>query len=215
MQYNLFAMTLRNLLLTLLIFAGISANAQYFNYGYNPYTGGAAGLSAPLLSYEPARFNLQTGASFSTGYGGGSLFNTYLAPSFSKDLGKKFTISAGAVINNTTFNNTAVFNQEGQLSAFSGNLTTMTLFTSGSFKVNDKLTLSGSAYKTINPAFNARLNPQSLQMEAQGMSFGIGYKVSENVHIGAEIRMQQGNGNLYSPYGNSFGNPYQSGFYGY
>lgn len=208
-------MTLRNLLLTLLIFAGIIANAQYFNYGYNPYTSGTAGISAPLASYEPARFNLQTGASFSSGIGGGSLFSSYIAPSFNKDLGKKFTISAGAVISNTTFNNTAVFNQEGQLSPVSGNLTTMTLYTSGSYKVNDKLTLSGSAYKSINPAFNARLNPQSLRMEAQGMSFGIGYKVSENVHIGAEFRMQQGTGNLYSPYGNSFGRPYQSSFYGF
>jgi len=208
-------MTLRNLLLSLLIISGISANAQYFNYGYNPYTGSAAGLSTPLATFTPAKFNLQTGASFSSGFGGGSLFNTYLAPSFSQDLGKKFTLSAGAVINNTTFNNTAVFNQDGQLAPVSGNLTTFTLYASGSYKVNDKLTLSGSAFKTINPAFNARLNPENIRMEAQGMSFGIGYQVGENVHIGAEIRMQQGSGNLYSPYGNSFGSPYQSGFYGY
>ena len=208
-------MTLRNLLISLLIISGISANAQYFNYGYNPYTGGAAGLSTPLATYKPAKFNLQTGASFSSGFGGGSLFSTYLAPSFSQDLGKKFTLSAGAVINNTTFNNTATFNQDGQLSPVSGNLTTFTLYASGSYKVNDKLTLSGSAFKTINPAFNARLNPDNIRMEAQGMSFGIGYQVGENVHIGAEIRMQQGGGNLYSPYGNSFGSPYQSGFYGY
>jgi hypothetical protein len=207
-------MTLRNLLITFLIFTGLSASAQYFNYGYSPYLGGSGGISTPDIT-NPVKFNLQTGASFSTGYGGGSLFSTYMAPSFSQNLGKKFTLSAGAVINNTTFNNTAIWNQDGQLNPYSGNLTTFTLYASGSYQVNEKLTLSGSAYKTINPAFNARLNPENLQMEAQGMSFGVGYKVGENMHIGAEIRMQQGGSNLYSPYGRQFGNPYQSGMFGY
>ncbi len=208
-------MTLRNLLIIIALFTGFSVSAQYFNYGYSPYLGGGSGLSAPLASNSPVNFNLQTGASFSTGYGGGSLFSTYLAPSFSQNLGKKFTLSAGAVINNTTFNNTAVWNQDGRLTPYSGNLTTFTLYASGSYQLNDRLTLSGSAYKTINPAFNARLNSESLQMEAQGMSFGIGYKVSENVHIGAEIRMQQGGNNYYSPYGSQFGNPYPSTMFGY
>lgn len=208
-------MTLRNLFITIAIFTGFSTSAQYFNYGYSPYLGESNGLTAPLTTNPPVNFDLQTGASFSTGYGGGSLFSTYLAPSFSQNLGKKFTLSAGAVINNTTFNNTAMWNQDGRLTPYSGNLTTFTLYTSGSYQVNDRLTLSGSAYKTINPAFNARLNSESLRMEAQGMSFGFGYKVSENVHIGAEIRMQQGGRNLYSPYGSQFGNPYQSGMFGY
>ncbi|MHC1774694.1 MAG: hypothetical protein AB9834_04695 [Lentimicrobium sp.] len=208
-------MTLRYLLITITVFTGFSSSAQFFNYGYSPYLGGNTGLSAPLLTTTPAKFNLQTGASFSTGYGGGSLFSTYLAPSFSQNLGKKFTLSAGAVINNTTFNNTAMWNQDGGLTPYSGNMTTFTLYASGSYQVNDRLTLSGSAYKTINPAFNARLNPESLRMEAQGMSFGVGYKVGENMHIGAEIRMQQGGNNYYSPYGSQFGNPYPSTMFGY
>jgi hypothetical protein len=215
MQNILFVMTLRNLFITLLIITGFSASAQYFNYGYSPYPGGIGGLSSPMTTTAPVNFNLLTGVSFSTGYGGGSLFSTYLAPSFSQNLGKKFTLSAGAVINNTTFNNTAMWNQDGRLTPYSGNMTTFTLYTSGSYQVNNRLTLSGSAFKTINPAFNARLNPDKLRMDAQGMSFGIGYKVSENVHIGAEIRMQQGGQNLYNPYGNQFGNPYQSGMFGY
>lgn len=207
-------MTLRNMLTIFLIITGLNASAQYFNYGYSPYLGGSGGFSTPTAE-APVQFNLQTGASFSTGFGGGSLFSTYVAPSFSQYLGKKFTLSAGAVINNTTFNNTAMWNQDGQLYPYSGNLTTFTLYTSGSYQVNEKFTLSGSAYKTINPAFNARLNSDQLQMEAQGMSFGVGYKVGENMHIGAEIRMQQGNSNFYNPYSNPFGSPFRSGYYGY
>jgi len=142
-----------------------------------------------------------------------------VAPSFSQNLGKKFTLSAGAVISNTTYTNVNMVNQEGSFRPYSGNTTNMTLFASGAYQVNDRLTLSGSAFKTINPAFNARMNSDQLQMEAQGVSFGVGYKVGENMHVGAEIRMQQGNSNYYTPFGNPFGNPYgspfQNGMYGY
>lgn len=201
-------------LITFLIISVVSVHAQYFGAGFSPYTG-INSPSGNLAGQSPARFNLQTGASFGTGYGNGSLFSTYIAPSFNQNLSKKFTLTAGAVISNTTFNNTALWNSEGQLTPVSGNLTTFTLYTSGAYQVNERLTVTGSAYKTINPAFNARLNPDQLQMEAQGMSVGFGYKVGENLHIGAEIRMQQGNSNFYNPYVNPFGNSYRSGFYGY
>ncbi len=207
-------MKFRILVIIFLIISVLSVHAQYFGTGFSPYTGNNS-LSGALTRQSPARFNLQTGASFGTGYGSGSLFTTYLTPSFTQNLSKKFTLSAGAVISNTTFNNTALWNSDGWLTPVSGNLTTFTLYTSGAYQVNERLTVSGSAYKTINPAFNARLNPDQLQMEAQGMSFGVGYKVGENLHIGAEIRMQQGNSNFYNPYVNPFGNSYSSGFYGY
>ena len=207
-------MKLRKIMLTLLIFVGISVQAQYTGYNYNPYTGGNS-QSTVGMSQSPVQFNLQTGASFGTGFAGGSLFNTYVAPSFSKNLGKNWTLSAGAVISNSTFTNSGHVTQEGSFKPYSGNMTNLTVYASGAYQVNDRLTLSGTAYKTINPAFNARLNPDQLRMEAQGASFGIGYKVGENMHIGAEIHMQQGNGNYYTPFGSPVGAPFQNGFYGY
>lgn len=171
-------------------------------------------LPAP---FKPVQFNMITGMNFGTLPFSGNYLQSYLAPSFAMPLNKKFTISAGVNYSHTTFNNTPIVNGEGTIQNYSGGLNTLTMFTSGIYKVNERLSFSGSAYKTINPAFNARLNPQSLQMDAQGVSFGIGYQVSENMHIGAEIRMQQGNSNFYNPYGNpygnSFNNPYNHGFY--
>lgn len=211
-------MILHRIFLFILLISGISAFGQTYPGSYDAF-----GPVQPLppsmgghLGLQPVRFNLQTGASFSSGYGGGSMFNTFVAPSFSQPVGKKLTLSAGAVIGNTTFNNTPMINGEGQFSPVSGNLTTFTIFTSGAYQVNDRLTVTGSAYKTINPAFNPRMNPESLRMEAQGMSVGVGYRVGENMHIGAEFRMNQGNGNFYQPY---YGIPgsgmMRNGFYGY
>lgn len=208
-------MRLHKLFIILLLLSGVTAEAQIVNDSSSPYHAINPSLQV-TTGLKPMQFSLQTGAMFSSGYGGGGLFNTYIAPSFSQPLSKKLTLSAGAVISNTTFNNVSLLNQEGSITPTSGNLTTYTLYTSGSYQVNDRLTVSGSAYKTINPAFNQRLNPENLQMEAQGMSFGIGYKVGENMHIGAEFRMNQGNSNFYQPY---YGFPgtglMHNGFYGY
>lgn len=211
-------MNIHRILLFVLLISGISSFGQTFPGSY-----GAFGPVQPLppalqgsSGLQPVRFNLQTGATFSSGYGGGSMFNTFVAPSFSQPLGKKLTLSAGAVIGNTTFTNTPMINGEGEFGPVSGNLTTFTVFTSGAYQVNDRLTVTGSAYKTINPAFNPRMNPESLRMEAQGMSVGVGYRIGDNMHIGAEFRMNQGDGNFYQPY---YGIPgtgmRHNGLYGY
>ncbi|MBW6489897.1 MAG: hypothetical protein K0B15_01770 [Lentimicrobium sp.] len=206
-------MKLRYILFLLLIIPAFSAFAQLYSPVISPFYGG--GISGSFLdNQQPARFNLQTGAGFSSGFGGGSLFSTYIAPSFNQPLGKKFTLSAGAVIDNTTYSNLPLINSDGQFSKASGNLTTYTLYTRGSYQVNDRLTVSGSAYKTINPAFNSRLNPDNLRMEAQGMSFGAGYRIGDNMHIGAEIRLEQGNSNFYSPYSHP-ASPFGNNRFGY
>lgn len=205
-------MALRNIATLLLLLLGISVNAQNSSNIYNPYTDNDSfEVATPTLS--PVKFNLMTGAVFSSGTGSGSLFNSYVAPSFSQNLGKKLTLSSGAIISNTTYSNLNLISQDGNFRPYSGNMTNFTVYAVGAYQVNDRLTVNGSAYKTINPAFNARLNADNLQMEAQGMSLGFGYKLSENVHLGAEIRMQQGNSNFCTPFGIPGGNPFYGGLY--
>lgn len=205
-------MKIRSVITILLLLAAFSVKAQLYSaYPYSGYL-----FSPTLSSLTPvSHFGLQTGASFTGTGSGGSLFSTWVAPSFNQPVGKNFTLTAGAFINNTRFNNISVLNQEGNLSRTSTNLTTFTIYGAGSYRVNDRLTVSGSAFKTINPAFNARLNADNLQMEAQGMSVGVGYKVSENFHIGAEFRMQQSNSNLYNPFFSIPGSNMGSGLYGF
>lgn len=199
-------------LVALLFIPASSLLSQTFNgRAFSPFLPGAV---LPLWTTQtmPA-FSLQTGAEFGM-FNNGSMLNTYLAPVFSQPLGKKLTLSAGAMISNTTFHNARMFDQAGELSDFSGNLTTMTLFGSGSYQLNDRVTVTGAAYKTINPAFNSRLSPDNLRMEAQGVSMGVGYRINDNLHIGAEIRMQQGNSSFYTPFSNP-ATPFRNSLYGF
>lgn len=178
----------------------------YTGAGMYNGTGLSAGTTFPV---KPVAVNVQTGASFgSMGYGG-NYFQSYLSPSLSMPLNKKLSVSAGLTYSHTTFNNMPMLRSNGEFRNYSGAMNTLTLYTSGAYRVNDRLTYTGSAYKTINPSFNARLNPETLQMEAKGVSFGVDYKLGENTHIGAEIRYQQGNGNLYNPY-NIYNSPFRN-----
>lgn len=174
-----------------------------------------ANLGSPFISaISPVNFNLQTGLNVGSMGSHGNYFQSYLSPSLSAPVNKNLTITAGVTYSNIQLNHTPMVNTEGNVENFSGNLNTLTMFTAGSYRVNDKLTVTGSAFKTINPSFNARLNPNQLQMEAQGVSFGVGYQLSENTHIGAEIRMQQGNSNFLSPYSDPYNSPFNRGNFG-
>lgn len=200
----------KSILVSLYILTAFSARAQFLSH---PYSSGLyPGEGRSLIS--DARFSLMSGASFTGTHNSSSLFSSWVAPSFSQPVGKNFTISAGALISNTTFSNIPSLNSEGALVKTSSNLTTFTLFAAGTYQVNERLTVSGSAFKTINPAFNARLNPENLQMEARGMSFGIGYRMNDHLHIGAEFRYRQNNGNLYDPYGIQGNSPFFYNGYG-
>lgn len=167
--------------------------------GYNAGGNIITGTALPGL-YNPVDFHLQTGMSAGTLGFGGNFLQSYVSPSFAMPLNKKLSISAGVTYSHTTLNNLPLIRTNGEVEKYSGGMNTLTMYTSGLYRVNDKLTVTGSAYKTVNPSFNARLSPQALQLEAKGVSVGVDYKLGENTHIGAEIRMQQRTTNFYNPF---------------
>ncbi len=158
-----------------------------------------AGLPTP---FSTIRFNMVTGMSFGT-FGQGNFLQSFINPAFSMPLNKKLSVSAGILYSNTLLNNTPLIGISGEIMEHSGTLNTLTFHSSGSYMVNDKLTVSGAVYKTVNPALNSRLNPNAINLEAQGVAVGIGYQLNESLHIGASIRMQQG-GSSYQNYSSPF-----------
>lgn len=187
-------------LVSCLPLAVISQEALFYDQGQ---------YSSPFKSsVSPLYFNMQTGMNLGTASRYGSYLQSYLSPTLTMPINKRLSVSAGVTYSYTHLNNTPIINSEGQFERYSGGVNTLTMFTSGAYRVNDKLTVTGSAFKTINPAFHHRLNPNQLQMEAQGVSVGFGYQLNENIHFGGEIRMQQGNTNFYSPFNNGYGSPF-------
>ncbi len=82
-------------------------------------------------------------------------------------------------------------------------MTQMFIYARGNYMLNEKLTVSGSAYKRIvdvkNP--NRSLKP-STSFDYQGVSVGLNYKITNNISFGAQIHFDSPayNNSIYSPF---------------
>jgi len=178
-------------LIALLLAATNNLSAQYAGPG--AFSGTANLTDRQQIATS---FHLNTGASMLSSFNRSSYFNTFFAPSLSADLTQKFSMSAGLIYNNAFLTGKqpgAEIMQQPVNSHFSS----FTLFGSGIYRMNEKLTISGTAYKTINPALGIRMENDLNSINYQGVSVGFGYKVNDNFRIGAQISVQQGNGSFY------------------
>ena len=144
-------------------------------------------------------FHVTLGMDFSTASGYGSGFTQYVVPTVSYPIGKRFLISGGLVIANTNYFNARPLYSGDMFQPYNGHYTSLTLFGSGTYFVNDKLTISGSFYKEF-PVSGQQLSyspyyPISKQ-GSQGFSVQAQYRIGKHMFIQAGFEMNQG----YDPY---------------
>jgi len=147
-----------------------------------------------LLQPKKINYHLSLGSEFTSISGFGSALNTYVTPSFSYNLSKRFSIGGGISIIQTNYFNVRSWYQNEQPNSTSGNFTSGMIFVNGQYLVNDRLTISGSAYKqfpiTKDPLPYNPFNPVSAR-GAQGVDFNIGYRIGEHMYIQAGFRYSE------------------------
>ena len=160
------------------------------------------------------------GTSFTSFAPGYNAFGTYIAPEFEFPVSERFAISAGIGYSSMFYSGGG--NLFSNKSMNYGNV-----YLSGSYKMNEKLTISGTGYKTflLNPPDPIEDgNVVFYDNSNQGVILHMDYKVNENFHINASFQFHQQNGSPYnmmnpvnslSPYNNmgGFSPFYNQGFY--
>jgi len=156
------------------------------------------------------------GTSFSNFGPGLNTFGTYIAPEISMPVTKKFSVQIGMGYSSL------FYGQPGESVFGNTNSQYGSLYVSGTYQVNEKLSVRGTGYKTF------LLNPQQSEnttgtpdFSNQGVAFDVNYKVSEHFHINASFQYRQQNYPAYY-YGypqSGFGSPFNSnpafgGFFG-
>ncbi len=164
------------------------------------------------------KVKLQLGSSFSTFGSGYSGFSSYVAPEVSMPVSKKLTMSFGMGYSSMFFNTPLESTIQSNSTSY-GNL-----FVSGSYQVNEKLVISGTAYKTflLNTSPESKsLNSQFYDFSNQGVLFGAEYKVNENFRIGVSVEYREQNhpsfyqGNsLYQGNSNLMSSPFRPTMFG-
>ncbi len=197
-------------LLTLLLFGSTVLCAQEF--GSNVKQEGKVTLQAEQQGFKPD-VRVTLGTSFSSFGPGFNSFGTYVAPEISMPITKKFSVEVGIGYSSMFFSTPgeALFSQNN---AQYGNI-----YVSGTYRVNEKLTIRGTGYKTflLNPEqFNQNSNPAYYDFSNQGVILDLDYKVSDEFRIGVTFEYREQNYPGFYPYNTGgFNNGYgHSPFYG-
>ena len=142
------------------------------------------------LSRKKVRFNVEFGTTF-VGGSYGSYFGSYVAPHVAYPLGKRFELRAGASISAMS-----PMAHGGEAVMFGypyGNYYSRSfVYVSGAYRLTDNLTVTGTAYREINPF--GRM-PQASGMappEARGLIMGVDYRIGDHIFIRGEVEVREG-----------------------
>jgi hypothetical protein len=185
------------------IFQGFSQSASFDTI---PVATGNNTNSPHQITPHKLDYHIQMGSQFTTSsYGSG--FSTFVAPHLTYGISKRFSISGGISLVNTTLNGYSYNPWSSEKNSFSGNFTTALVYISGQYQLNNRLTISGTAYKQFGLFGNTPGYNYSSMNDAHGIYMNVSYKVADNVHLEAGFGYSKG----YNPY-QIFGNdPFYSG----
>jgi hypothetical protein len=151
---------------------------------------------AKLLDAKKLHFSMDVGV----GYVGGSNYfsGSYssFSPSWTYQMTPKLNLEFGGTLfygNRNSLNTTSIFSKD----VIHQNSNQYILFTKGQYKLTNKLTLNGSAFKTFNSQSNSKMNPNYLDFKS--VNVGLNYKITDNVNLGAGIRFSNGLNNFLLP----------------
>ncbi len=157
---------------------------------------GQPNLSQSLPS-EKVKFSLNTGTSFFYSPNAFSGTSFYLAPKFSYNVTPKFRINAGVMFirQNLNFYSPLLLSGDSHPQSVVIRNTPAVqgiVFAEGDYLLSERLTLSGSLMKSIDP--NYQFNNAAWRNSFQMMSMDVNYKLSNTISVGAGLRMIKSNG---------------------
>lgn len=143
------------------------------------------------------------GSTFSSWAPGFNTFGTWVMPEFTLPVSKKFAFRAGIGYSSMFYSSPGA-----ERSLFTGNNAQFGhVYVSGLYRVNEKFTVTGTAYKSfmIQPPQN-EVNPRALDLSNEGVMLNLDYRINDHMRINAAFSYQK-----YNPYGGFFE---PGGFYG-
>ena len=143
------------------------------------------------------KWGVNAGA-FGGSFNGNGYFGSFIAPNYNVDLTKKLSIQAGIIFSSFNFSNKFSENNSNRFNSLNGTF----FYTQGSYKISNKVFLTGGAYTSLNNAPKNNINP-AFYNEVKGGKLGIGYIFNEHSSMYFEIQLNKGN----SPF-NTYSSPY-------
>jgi hypothetical protein len=165
------------------------------------------GLNNPAKEISKPQLSVSLTTSFASFSPGYTSFGTTLMPQITFPVSDKFSLSTG--IGYSTFfvgNGESMFNSSPSSYGH--------IFVSGTYDVNEKISLRGTGYKTftLNPttSFNNENNSNVSDYSSQGFIMDVEYRVTDNFRINVGFEYRQQNSPMYSPNGFQQNSPFMN-----
>lgn len=154
------------------------------------------------------KYSMEMGAGYSSFGNNMGFSNSYISPMVSYSVSENLQITVGGRFSNTNINNMPMFNHSGGLELSQGQGRPVEAFAYGRYIVNNKLSVYGMGAFGNNQYYYSPYNAGFGQANYQNYSFGMDYRLTDKVSIGASFGFSNGPAFGYSPYGNRFGNTF-------
>lgn len=180
------------------ILIGLSSGSFAQEFGTNvKQQEGKVTLEKENEGFKPD-VRVSLGTSFSSFGPGFNSFGTYVAPEISMPVTNKFSLQLGLGYSNM------YFNSPGETMFAGNNSQYGSIYVSGTYLVNEKLRLRGTAYKTFlmnPPPPGEQANPYMSDFSNQGFILDMDYNVTDDFSIGISIEYREQNYPAFYPYG--------------
>lgn len=143
---------------------------------------------------------MQTNVILGTQFSGSSYYGTglttFISPSISYNVSPRFSVRGGLTISNTSlFNYRPWYAVEGT-SPFDANFSKALIYLEGTYRITERLTISGAGFKEFTIADNSPINNPFSKNEPYGIYLNAQYKITERAFFQVGFGYTKG----YSPY---------------
>lgn len=152
-----------------------------------------------------ARYNIEMGATMSSGFGGRGFASTYVFPKAQMKINDKVSMRVGVLAGEAwTYGKKAPIDRAPYENRYKHNAATM----AADYKINDKALLSVSAFFDMYSPYGSRIN-NSRELYTYGASASLWYKIGKNSLFNISVSYLQSN-NPYTlmPYCHPWITPY-------
>jgi hypothetical protein len=175
------------LLMSALTFAQTSGNSNDY---YNPDDKPAIRTTG-WLKTDRLHTSLSMGTAVGSMYGTRG-FASWISPGIDYKLTPKLSISTGLMYTTGYSSNFFTPTTEGWTRTSGGNFSSSLFYIQGSYKMNEKVTLSGATWYEMR-TLSEQNDPGLYQRpNANGYMFGMDYKIGKSSKIGFELEMGHG-----------------------
>jgi hypothetical protein len=158
-------------------------------------------------------FSMEVG----TGFISGSKFNSgsyaTFAPTFNYRVTPKLNLEVTGLLFRGSQSLYQIPASTGIQHNFSQNPNQFFFNANGKYALTEKLSLTGSMFKSLNSNQSPQINPYFL--DYKGVNVGLNYKISEHIDVGAQFEYSNGLNNYLHQNGFGQYSPYQQSLYGW